>query len=54
MRYLFPFVLLISLESFAGDTTKLYNPKADVKKDLAAAICKSEERRQACTAAGGR
>src|SRR5829696_3028422 len=43
MRYLFSLVLLISLKSFAGDTTKLYNPAADVKKDVAAAIVKAKK-----------
>src|SRR5215218_2592386 len=43
MRYLFALVLLISLKSFASDTTKLYNPKADVKKDVAAAIAKAKK-----------
>ena len=42
MRFLFVFVLLISMQSFAGDTTKLYNPRADVKKDVAAALAKAK------------
>ena len=43
MRYLFGLVLLISLKSFAGDTTKLYNPTADVTKDVAAVIAKAKK-----------
>ena len=43
MRILFSLVLLISLQSFASDTTKLYNPAADAKKDVAAAIVKAKK-----------
>lgn len=43
MRYLLSLFLLISLQSLASDTTKLYNPKADVKKDVAAAIAKAKK-----------
>ncbi|HZH65757.1 MAG TPA: hypothetical protein VEY10_12760 [Flavisolibacter sp.] len=42
MRYLFFLIMLISLETFAGDTTKLYNPAANVKKDIAAALVKAK------------
>ena len=42
MRFLLFFLLLISVESFASDTAKLYNPKADVKKDVAAALIKAK------------
>lgn len=43
MRHLFGLVLLFSLQSFANDTAKLYNPNADVKKDMAAAIAKAKK-----------
>ena len=43
MRFLISLVLLISLKSFAGDTAKLYNPSANVKKDVAAAVVKAKK-----------
>jgi thioredoxin-related protein len=43
MRFLFSLVLLISLNSFASDSTKLYNPYANVQKDLAAALTKAKK-----------
>jgi thioredoxin-related protein len=43
MRFLFSLVLFISLKSFAGDSTKLYNPAANVKKDVAAAVAKAKK-----------
>jgi thioredoxin-related protein len=44
MKYLWiSVVLLLSLESFAGDSTKLYNPLADAKKDIAAAVAKANK-----------
>ena len=43
MRFLFSLVLFVSLKSFAGDTTKLYNPAANVKKDVAAAVAKAKK-----------
>jgi thioredoxin-related protein len=42
MRYIFLILLLFSLKTFAGDTTKLYNPYADVKKDIATALIKAK------------
>ena len=36
-------VLLLSLESFAGDSTKLYNPLADAKKQMAGAVAKAKK-----------
>ena len=42
MRSLILFALLISLQSFAGDTTKLYNPAANVEKDVADAVKKAK------------
>ena len=43
MRYFFSLLLLISLQSFAGDSTQLYNPSANVKKELAAAVTKAKK-----------
>ncbi|MDQ6610706.1 MAG: thioredoxin family protein [Bacteroidota bacterium] len=43
MRYLFILFLVISLNSFASDTTKLYNPAANVKKDVAAALVQAKK-----------
>ena len=43
MRFLFSLVLFVSLKSFAGDTTKLYNPAANVKKDVAAVVAKAKK-----------
>lgn len=34
---------MVSLQSFAGDTTKLYNPAADVKKDLATVMATAKK-----------
>jgi thioredoxin-related protein len=42
MRSLFIFALFLSLQSFAGDTTHLYNPYANVEKDVAAALVKAK------------
>ncbi len=43
MRTLFTLALLVSLKSFAGDTAKLYNPAANVKKDVAVAVAKAKK-----------
>lgn len=43
MRYLFTLFLLVSLKSFAGDTTKLYNPAANAAKDVAVAVAKAKK-----------
>ena len=43
MRFFFSFLLLVSLQSFANDSTKLYNPLANVKKDVAAAVVKAKK-----------
>jgi len=43
MRFLFFVFLLISLNTFASDTTKLYNPYANVEKDVAAALAKAKK-----------
>lgn len=42
MRGLFVLFLFISLQSFAADTTYLYNPFANVEKDVAAAVVKAK------------
>jgi thioredoxin-related protein len=43
MRFLFSLVLLISLNSFANDSAKLYNPYANVQKDVSAALTKAKK-----------
>ena len=43
MRLLFSLVLLVSLNTFANDSTKLYNPYANVQKDVAAALVKAKK-----------
>lgn len=43
MRFLFFIALLTSLNVFASDTTKLYNPYANVEKDVAAALVKAKK-----------
>lgn len=42
MRGLFTLFLFVSLQSFASDTTSLYNPYANVEKDVAAALAKAK------------
>lgn len=42
MRSLFVFALFLSLRSFAGDTTHLYNPYANVEKDMTAVLAKAK------------
>jgi thioredoxin-related protein len=48
MKGLFVFFLFISLQSFAGDTARqeLYNPGANVEKDVAAALVKAKAERK--------
>lgn len=46
MRFLFFISLLLSLQSFGNDSTKLYNPKADVEKDVAALLLKAKKERK--------
>jgi len=41
MKGLLVLVFFISLQSFAVDTTRLYNPSANVEKDVAAALMKA-------------
>lgn len=43
MRLLFSLFLLISLQAFGNDTTKLYHPYADVQKDVMAAVAKAKK-----------
>lgn len=43
MRFLFSLVLLVSLNAFASDTTKLYDPKANAEKDVAVALVKAKK-----------
>lgn len=44
MKYLVVImVLFASLQSFANDSTKLYDPKANVEKDVAAALVKAKK-----------
>lgn len=42
MKSLFALFLLLSLQSFAGDTTRLYDPFANVQKDVAAALVRAK------------
>ena len=46
MRLLFMIFLLVSLESYASDTTKLYNPHANVTKDVEAALNKAKKEKK--------
>lgn len=46
MRFLFSLVLLISLNAVANDSTKLYNPLANVQKDVAAALVKAKKEKK--------
>lgn len=49
MRFIFSLAVLISLNSFANstvapnDSTKLYDPKANVEKDVAAALAQAKK-----------
>lgn len=43
MRLLLSLFLLISLQTFGNDTTKLYHPYADVQKDVMAAVAKAKK-----------
>ena len=43
MRYLFVILLFTSSHLFAADTTKLYNPYANVEKDVAVLINKAKK-----------
>lgn len=43
MRYLFLLALFVSLRSGATDSTKLYNPAADAKKELSSAVARAKK-----------
>lgn len=40
---LFSLLLLVSLQALANDSTKLYDPKANVEKDVAVALAKAKK-----------
>ena len=42
MKGLFVIFFFVTLRSFAGDSTKLYNQHADVEKDVAATLAKAK------------
>ena len=46
MRSLIVFLLFVSMQSFASDTTKLYDPYANVEKDVAAALVKAKAQKK--------
>jgi thioredoxin-related protein len=43
MKYLLMIGLFLSLKSFAADSTRLYNPYANVEKDIAVAVAKAKK-----------
>lgn len=43
LKALFGLAIFISASSFANDSTKLYNPKANVEKDVSAALAKAKK-----------
>ena len=42
-KFLFSLMLMISLHALANDSTKLYDPKANVEKDVAVAVAKARK-----------
>jgi thioredoxin-related protein len=42
-RIIFLLVLMVSIQAFAGDSTKLYNPYANVEKDVTAVLGKAKK-----------
>src|SRR5438067_1099210 len=46
MRYIFLLILLVSLNAFGKDTTKLYDPGANVEKDVAVALAKAKKEKK--------
>lgn len=46
MRFLFLFFLFFSVHAFAGDSTKLYNPNANVKKDVENAMARAKKEKK--------
>jgi len=43
MRFSLVLLLFVSISAHAGDTTKLYNPAANVAKDLSEAVAKAKK-----------
>ena len=46
MHFLVGLLLLISLHSYAADTTKLYNPKANVVKDVEQVLARAKKEKK--------
>ena len=46
MRLLVLFFLFVSVQSFGNDTTKLYNPRANVARDIEAALSKAKNEKK--------
>ena len=46
MRLLVAFVLFISINSYGNDSTKLYNPNANVTKDVENALAKAKKEKK--------
>ena len=54
MRFLFLLLFLGALSASAGDTTRLYNPSANARKDLAAALVRAKaEKKHVLIQVGG-
>ena len=54
MRFLLVLVFFISISSNAADTTKLYNPRANVTRDVEQALSKAKKGKEECSAANRR
>lgn len=46
MRFLMVLFLFVSLSSYAGDSTKLYNPLANVSKDVEQALARAKKEKK--------
>lgn len=46
MRFLMVLFLFVSLSSYAGDSTKLYNPSANVSKDVEQALARAKKEKK--------
>ena len=46
MRFVFLVLLIFSINCFASDTTKLYNPYANVTKDIEQALAKAKKEKK--------
>ena len=46
MRFIFLFVLFFSLDTYASDTTKLYNPYANATKDIELLLSKAKKEKK--------